>query len=164
MSDKIVKKGEIYWVDFACVDGNLNGVRPCLILEENTDNNIKLCLITSRIMKHPSVAHITIPADEKNKLRVDGTILTESVITIPISAVKEVSGTVSNEIMHRVNKRLNLFDETYVEALVYAINDQRKIFEKYKDKFCKTMADGQLEELKKYCAEYNKDYKDYLKL
>ena len=107
-----VQRGDIFYADLSPVIGSeQGGVRPVLIIQNNTGNKysptIIAAAITSQINKAKLPTHIEIGALEYG-LQKDSVILTEQIRTLDKSRLKERVGHVDNLLMYRVDRALTV--------------------------------------------------------
>ncbi len=107
-----VQRGDIYYADLSPVVGSeQGGVRPVLIIQNNTGNKhsptVIAAAITSQMNKARLPTHIEIGALEYG-LQKDSVILTEQVRTLDKTRLMERVGHVDNLLMYRVDKALTV--------------------------------------------------------
>lgn len=107
-----VQRGDIFYADLSPVIGSeQGGVRPVLIIQNNTGNKysptIIAAAITSQMNKAKLPTHIEIGALEYG-LQKDSVILTEQIRTLDKSRLKERVGHVDNLLMYRVDRALTV--------------------------------------------------------
>ncbi len=103
-------RGDIYYADLSPVVGSeQGGVRPVLIVQNNTGNKFSptviVAAITSRMDKHRLPTHVEIRESRYGLLK-DSMILLEQVRTIDKSRLKEYIGHLDAEDQVRVNRAL----------------------------------------------------------
>ncbi|MBR2902814.1 MAG: type II toxin-antitoxin system PemK/MazF family toxin [Clostridia bacterium] len=107
-----VQRGDIYYADLSPVVGSeQGGIRPVLIIQNNTGNKhsptVIAAAITSQMNKAKLPTHIEIGALEYG-LQKDSVILTEQVRTLDKTRLRERVGHVDNLLMYRVDKALTV--------------------------------------------------------
>ncbi|MBQ9104476.1 MAG: type II toxin-antitoxin system PemK/MazF family toxin [Clostridia bacterium] len=106
----MIKRGELYYADLSPVVGSeQGGVRPILIVQNDTGNKysptIIAAAITSQLSKAKLPTHIEISAHEFG-LQKDSVILLEQIRTLDKRRLMEKIGTLSPVAMKRVNTAL----------------------------------------------------------
>ena len=107
-----IKRGEIYYADLSPVVGSeQGGVRPVLIVQNNTGNRhsptVIAAAITSQKDKSKLPTHISLDA-ERYGLAKDSIVLLEQVRTLDKKRLKERMGELDNDAMHRVDGALSV--------------------------------------------------------
>lgn len=103
-----ISRGDIYWVDFgATVGSEQNGVRPCVIIQNNMGNNHSKTTIvapmTTKIGKSKVPTHVFIRSDVSG-LKRDNYILCEQLRVIDKSRIiSDKVGILSYDCISRVN-------------------------------------------------------------
>jgi mRNA interferase MazF len=108
----IVKRGDIFYADLSPVVGSeQGGVRPVLIVQNDTGNKysptVIASAITSQINKAKLPTHIEISAKEYG-LAKDSVILLEQIRTIDKKRLREKIGHLEDDIMEKVNEALSI--------------------------------------------------------
>ncbi|HHT63127.1 MAG: type II toxin-antitoxin system PemK/MazF family toxin [Bacillota bacterium] len=108
----IVRRGEIFFAELNPVQGSeQGGTRPVLVVQNDIGNQYSpttiVVAITSQINKAKLPTHVELPK-EKTGLDKDSVILAEQVRTIDKSRLQHKVAVLSDEIMHRVNKALEI--------------------------------------------------------
>jgi mRNA interferase MazF len=108
--DRTVYRGDLYYADLSPVIGSeQGGVRPVLVIQNNTGNRhsptVIVAAITSRTTKAQLPTHVPIKRSESG-LKCDSTILLEQVRTIDRSRLKEYIGQLSSGLMDKTDKAL----------------------------------------------------------
>ena len=106
----MIKRGELYYADLSPVVGSeQGGVRPILIVQNNTGNKysptIIAAAVTSKINKAKLPTHIELNANEFGLIK-DSVILLEQIRTLDKKRLKERIGELSNNTMKKVNAAL----------------------------------------------------------
>ena len=106
----MIKRGELYYADLSPVVGSeQGGVRPILIVQNNTGNKysptIIAAAITSQLNKAKLPTHIELSANEFGLLK-DSVILLEQIRTLDKRRLKEKIGELSPIKMQKVNTAL----------------------------------------------------------
>jgi len=107
---KDIKRNEIYYADLNPVIGSeQGGVRPVLVIQNNTGNKYSpttiVAAITSRQNKAKLPTHIKIGEEVFEK---DSVVLLEQIRTVDKSRLKEYVGKLDNRTMDRVNKAISI--------------------------------------------------------
>ena len=105
--DTSVKRGEIYYADLSPVVGSeQGGVRPVLIIQNDTGNRysptVIAAAITSQTGKARLPTHIELPVAQSCGLTKDSVVLLEQVRTLDKRRLREKMGRVDNRIMGTV--------------------------------------------------------------
>lgn len=103
-----MNRGEIYYADLSPVVGSeQGGYRPVLILQNNKGNRYSTTVIvapiSSRMTKNDLPTHVMIEAGFLEKKSV---ILLEQIRTIDKKRIDEKLGSLSQEIMDKVNRAI----------------------------------------------------------
>ncbi|MCC8357018.1 MAG: type II toxin-antitoxin system PemK/MazF family toxin [Oscillospiraceae bacterium] len=102
-----VRRGDIYYADLSPVVGSeQGGLRPVLIIQNNTGNHhsptVIAAAITSQVGKARLPTHIEIQTPDSGLTR-DSIILLEQVRTLDKSRLRERMGKLSGETMNKVD-------------------------------------------------------------
>ena len=106
--DTSVKRGDIYYADLSPVVGSeQGGVRPVLIIQNDTGNRysptVIAAAITSQTGKARLPTHIALPVNENCGLNRDSIILLEQVRTLDKKRLRERMGHVEEQVMEKVD-------------------------------------------------------------
>ncbi|MCI6567705.1 type II toxin-antitoxin system PemK/MazF family toxin [Dysosmobacter sp. HCP28S3_G4] len=106
--DTSVKRGEIYYADLSPVVGSeQGGVRPVLIIQNDTGNRysptVIAAAITSQTGKARLPTHIELPVEEECGLTKDSVVLLEQVRTLDKRRLRERMGRVDDKIMEKID-------------------------------------------------------------
>lgn len=106
--DTTVKRGEIYYADLSPVVGSeQGGVRPVLIIQNDTGNRysptVIAAAITSQTGKARLPTHIEIPVTPGCGLTKESVALLEQVRTLDKRRLRERMGRVDDDVMERVD-------------------------------------------------------------
>ncbi len=106
--DTSVRRGDIYYADLSPVVGSeQGGVRPVLIIQNDTGNRysptVIAAAITSQTGKARLPTHIDLPVDSSSGLTKDSIILLEQVRTLDKRRLRERMGHVEEGVMERVD-------------------------------------------------------------
>ena len=106
--DTSVKRGEIYYADLSPVVGSeQGGVRPVLIIQNDTGNRysptVIAAAITSQTGKARLPTHIELPVEEECGLTKDSVVLLEQVRTLDKRRLRERMGRVDDNIMEKID-------------------------------------------------------------
>ena len=105
-----IKRGELYYADLSPVVGSeQGGVRPVLIIQNNTGNKysptVIACAVTSQLTKARLPTHIEIPQGNYGLLK-DSVVLLEQIRTLDKRRLKEKLGVLDEPFMRRVDKAI----------------------------------------------------------
>ena len=109
----VIKRGDMFYADLSPVVGSeQGGIRPVLIIQNDTGNKYSPTVIAAAITSQTSKAklptHIEISSSE-NGLKADSVVLTEQIRTIDKSRLKEKIGHISDEkVMDRINNAIGV--------------------------------------------------------
>lgn len=108
----IIKRGEVFYAELNPVQGSeQGGTRPVLVVQNDIGNQYSpttiILAITSQINKAKLPTHVELPK-EKTGLERDSVILAEQVRTIDKSRLQHKVAVLSNDIMEKVNKALEI--------------------------------------------------------
>jgi mRNA interferase MazF len=109
----IIKRGDMFYADLSPVVGSeQGGVRPVLVIQNDTGNKFSptviVSAITSQLNKNKLPTHIELDSVEFG-LKADSVVLAEQIRTIDKSRLKEKIGHIDdNSIMDRVNNALGV--------------------------------------------------------
>ena len=109
----VVKRGDMFYADLSPVVGSeQGGVRPVLIIQNDTGNKysptVIAAAITSQTSKTKLPTHIEIDS-EKVGLKSDSVVLVEQIRTIDKSRLKEKIGHIDDaELMNKVNSAIGI--------------------------------------------------------
>ena len=106
--DTSVKRGEIYYADLSPVVGSeQGGVRPVLIIQNDTGNRysptVIAAAITSQTGKARLPTHIELPVQQECGLTRDSVVLLEQVRTLDKRRLRERMGRVDDQVMERID-------------------------------------------------------------
>jgi len=106
--DTNVKRGEIYYADLSPVVGSeQGGVRPVLIIQNDTGNRysptIIAAAITSQTGKARLPTHIELPVQQECGLTKDSVVLLEQVRTLDKRRLREKMGRVDDQVMEKID-------------------------------------------------------------
>ena len=106
--DTSVKRGDIYYADLSPVVGSeQGGVRPVLIIQNDTGNRysptVIAAAITSQTGKAKLPTHIDLPGDHSCGLSRDSVVLLEQVRTLDKKRLREKMGHVEENVMEKVD-------------------------------------------------------------
>ena len=110
MTEKIVRKGDIFYADLSPVIGSeQGGIRPVVILQNDVGNRFSqttiVAMITSKITKAKMPTHISIDA-EKYGLNKKSTILIEQIRTLDKRRIKEKLCKLNQEDIKKIDKAI----------------------------------------------------------
>jgi mRNA interferase MazF len=106
--DTSVKRGEIYYADLSPVVGSeQGGVRPVLIIQNDTGNRysptVIAAAITSQTGKARLPTHIELPVEQECGLTRDSLVLLEQVRTLDKRRLRERMGRVDDQVMEKID-------------------------------------------------------------
>lgn len=106
---KNMKRGQVYYADLRPVVGSeQGGIRPCLIIQNNTGNlhfpTVIIAVMTTRC-KANIPTHVTV-SSEDYCLDINTTILLEQIRTIDKSRISSFVGRLSDSTMQKVDEAL----------------------------------------------------------
>ena len=106
--DTTVKRGDIYYADLSPVVGSeQGGIRPVLIIQNDTGNRysptVIAAAITSQTGKARLPTHIDLPVDQSCGLSRNSIILLEQVRTLDKKRLRERMGRVDSAVMEKVD-------------------------------------------------------------
>ena len=109
----VIKRGDMFYADLSPVVGSeQGGIRPVLIIQNDTGNKYSPTVIAAAITSQTSKAklptHIEISSSD-NGLKSDSVVLAEQIRTIDKSRLKEKIGHIEDEkIMDKVNGAIGI--------------------------------------------------------
>ena len=108
MEHSVVKRGDIYYADLSPVVGSeQGGVRPVLIIQNDTGNRysptVIAAAITSQTGKARLPTHIELPVQQECGLTRDSVVLLEQVRTLDKRRLRERMGRVDDQVMERID-------------------------------------------------------------
>ena len=109
----VVKRGDMFYADLSPVVGSeQGGIRPVLIVQNNTGNKysptVIAAAITSQMNKNKLPTHIELDS-QNSGLKSDSVVLAEQIRTIDKSRLKEKIGHINDEtIMDKVNNEIGI--------------------------------------------------------
>ena len=108
--DTNVKRGDIFYADLSPVVGSeQGGVRPVLIIQNDTGNRysptVIAAAITSQTGKARLPTHISLLANSSG-LPKDSVVLLEQIRTLDKKRLREHMGRVDDEVMHQVDSAI----------------------------------------------------------
>ena len=108
--DTSVKRGDIYYADLSPVVGSeQGGVRPVLIIQNDTGNRysptVIAAAITSQVNKARLPTHIELSA-QKYGLTKDSVVLLEQIRTLDKRRLREKMGRLDTELMEKVDSAI----------------------------------------------------------
>ena len=106
--DSNVKRGDIYYADLSPVVGSeQGGVRPVLIIQNDTGNRysptVIAAAITSQTGKARLPTHIELPVQQECGLTKDSVVLLEQVRTLDKRRLRERMGRVGDHVMEKID-------------------------------------------------------------
>ncbi|MGM9979303.1 MAG: type II toxin-antitoxin system PemK/MazF family toxin [Clostridium sp.] len=110
MTEKIVRKGDIFYADLSPVIGSeQGGIRPVVILQNDVGNRFSqttiVAMVTSKITKANMPTHISIDAEQYG-LNKKSTILIEQIRTIDKRRIKEKLCKLNQEDIKKIDKAI----------------------------------------------------------
>ena len=127
--DTSVKRGDIYYADLSPVVGSeQGGVRPVLIIQNDTGNRysptVIAAAITSQTGKAKLPTHIDLPVEESCGLSRDSVVLLEQVRTLDKKRLREKMGHVEERVMEKVDLAIAV---SYMQSGYYGLYRSQKI-------------------------------------
>ena len=104
----LIQRGDVYYADLRPVVGSeQGGVRPVLIIQNDTGNRysptVIAAAITSQTGKARLPTHIDLPVEESCGLSRDSVVLLEQVRTLDKKRLREKMGHVEERVMEKVD-------------------------------------------------------------
>lgn len=108
----VVKRGDIYFADLSPVVGSeQGGLRPVLIVQNNTGNKFSptviVSAITSQATKNKIPTHVDLPCDTYG-LPKDSVVLCEQIRTIDKQRLKQFVCDIDSLTMKKINQALKI--------------------------------------------------------
>lgn len=121
--DTSVKRGDIYYADLSPVVGSeQGGVRPVLIIQNDTGNRysptVIAAAITSQTGKAKLPTHIDLPVDHSCGLSRDSVVLLEQVRTLDKRRLREKMGRLDENVMKQVDAAIAVSFGLHPETMV----------------------------------------------
>ena len=121
--DTSVKRGDIYYADLSPVVGSeQGGVRPVLIIQNDTGNRysptVIAAAITSQTGKARLPTHIDLPVEESCGLSRDSIVLLEQIRTLDKRRLREHMGKVDEKAMKKVDNAIAVSFGLHPETMV----------------------------------------------
>ena len=121
--DNSVKRGDIFYADLSPVVGSeQGGVRPVLIIQNDTGNRysptVIAAAITSQTGKARLPTHIDLPVDGSCGLSRDSIILLEQVRTLDKRRLREKMGRLDDGVMRQVDAAIAVSLGLHPETMV----------------------------------------------
>lgn len=121
--DTSVKRGDIYYADLSPVVGSeQGGVRPVLIIQNDTGNRysptVIAAAITSQTGKAKLPTHIDLPVEESCGLSRDSVVLLEQVRTLDKRRLREKMGRLDEGVMRQVDAAIAVSFGLHPESMV----------------------------------------------
>jgi len=162
------ERGSVYWIDlgYSNLDSEQNGIRPCLIISNNTGNKnsstLIVAVITGKVKKElPCHVKLTI----EDGMRQNSIICLEQIRTvskrrlfynrIPIK-VLDLSDEKIFEVNTALEKQFGLIDCLFNNEVAFELIEQIKNIEQNKKVKKSSILNGMYEKLGSYCKKYNK--------
>ena len=105
----VIKRGDMFYADLSPVVGSeQGGIRPVLVIQNDTGNKYSPTVITSQINKNKLPTHIELDSKEFG-LKADSVVLAEQIRTIDKSRLKEKIGHIDDRIViNKINDALGV--------------------------------------------------------
>ncbi len=121
--DNSVKRGDIFYADLSPVVGSeQGGVRPVLIIQNDTGNRysptVIAAAITSQTGKARLPTHIELPVEEDCGLTKDSVVLLEQVRTLDKRRLREKMGRLDERVMRQVDTAIAVSFGLHPETMV----------------------------------------------
>ena len=119
MKEREIKRSEIYYADLNPVRGSeQGGVRPCLVIQNDTGNKFSPTVIIAAITgkgKKQLPTHVTVTIPE---LPMDSIVLLEQIRTIDKCRISDYVGRISEAQMQKVEQAIDIsLGMSYLEEL-----------------------------------------------
>ena len=119
----IIRRGDIYYADLSPVVGSeQGGVRPVLIVQNDTGNRysptVIAAAITSQTGKARLPTHIDLPVDHSCGLSRDSVVLLEQVRTLDKRRLREKMGRLDDGVMRQVDAAIAVSLGLHPETMV----------------------------------------------
>lgn len=106
-------RGDLFYADMGIVEGSeQGGVRPVVIIQNNTGNRfsttVVVASITSKINKANLPTHVKLDKQECNNLDTYSMVMLEQIRTLSKTRLKEKIGRLSKEEMDRVDEAIKV--------------------------------------------------------
>lgn len=110
-NNKQIKRGQVYYFNLEPrVGSEQGGRRPCLILQNNTNNKflpaVVVAVLTTKLDKHRLPTHVLL--SEQSKMPRKSVVLLEQIMTIDKRRVGKYMTTLSDEDMLKVDRALKI--------------------------------------------------------
>lgn len=107
MTEKLIKRGDIYWVDLPDNEGReLKEIHPCLVIS-NDRQNFASPLITVMPITSLKTGDKVFSFQVAIKLKKDSVILVDQIQTIDRDKFKDKIGEVDAELMEQVERKIH---------------------------------------------------------
>jgi len=106
-----IRRGDVYYADLSPIVGSeQGGVRPVLVVQNDTGNKFSPTIIVSAITSQQNKAKLPthIALDKETGLSKDSVVLLEQIRTIDKQRLKEKIGHLDNQTMTQVNQAINI--------------------------------------------------------
>ena len=109
----VYRRGDIYYANLSPVVGSeQGGVRPVLVIQNNSGNRFSPTLIvaaiTSQLNKSKIPTHVTVDNPQNHGLSKDSIILLEQIRTIDKLRMKNYIGQINRKTQRQVNRALKI--------------------------------------------------------
>jgi len=107
----VIKRGDMFYADLSPVVGSeQGGIRPVLVIQNDTGNKYSPTVIVSAITSHKNKLPTHIELDSKEfGLKADSVVLAEQIRTIDKSRLKEKIGHIDDRIViNKINDALGV--------------------------------------------------------
>ena len=123
MMENTVKRGDIFYADLSPVVGSeQGGVRPVLIIQNDTGNRysptVIAAAITSQTGKARLPTHIELPVEQEYGLTRDSVVLLEQVRTLDKRRLREKMGRLDDGVMKQVDAAIAVSFGLHPDTLV----------------------------------------------
>lgn len=106
MNKNIIRRGDLYYAELKNIGGSVQeGTRPVVVIGNNAGNKyspvLLVCPLTSRLGKTKLPTHVPITIGDRVSI-----CLTEQILTIPKTSIKNFIWKVSKEELNEINTAL----------------------------------------------------------
>ncbi len=170
---KIIRRGQI-WVanipfskENSCIQ---QGRRPVVIISNEMNNAnspvVTVVTLTSRVKKKLPT-HVILSTE--CGLERESMALCEQIMTIDVNDLIFEVAMCNDDKMSEIERALKIqtqllkpFDNTYIDEVLFMIKESEREYTRAKRDIFKKYIESSIKELKRYCDEYGRDYKNYL--
>mgnify|MGYP001946863959 CR=1 FL=1 len=107
---KMLRKGQIVWAKLDGIGSEQKGIRPCIVVQNNTGNRFGQTTIvvplTSKNPKKLLPTHLLIRSSETNYVLKDSIALTEQIKIIDKSRITQKKSILPKEVLEQLDRKL----------------------------------------------------------